>query len=165
MVVPLTLEIEKQARLKEGRIDLYINSGGGYAHLLYHLVELLEIAKGRGVVVRTIVPDVAFSAGSMLAVVGTPGERYIGRGAEHLVHYGSIMSFETTPSQVERYRKWKERQFKKNLDHYKKYCDIPEVDKEMLDDGWFVPAKTAIKYKMADKYMDKLPLLGNPATS
>jgi len=158
LIIPLTKEIQHQLKFKDGRIDLYITSVGGYGHLLEHCVELVEIAKTNGVVVRTIVPSMAFSAGSMLAVTGTPGERYIGRDAEHLIHYGQIMSFETTPQQVERYRKWKERQFKKNLDHYKKYCDIPDLDKEMMDDSFFVPANKAIQWKMADKYMNKLDL-------
>lgn len=156
IIIPLTKEIENQAKLREGRIDLYINSVGGYVHLVNHIVELVEIAKDKDIVVRTIVPDMAFSAGSMLAITGTPGERYIGRKAEHLIHYGQIMSFETTQEQIKRFTAWKDRKFKSNLDHYRKYCDIPDLDKNILDDGWFVTAPQAIKWKMADKYMDKL---------
>lgn len=158
LIVPLTREIQEQSKLRNGRIDLHITSIGGYGHLVEHVVELVENAKANDITVRTIVPSMAFSAGSMLAVAGTPGERYIGKNAEHLIHYGQIMSFETTPKQVERFRKWKERQFRKNLEHYRKYCDIPDLDKEMLDDGWFVPARQAIKWGMADKYIDKLDL-------
>lgn len=156
VIIPLTQEISKQSKEKEGRIDLYINSVGGYVHLVSHMVELVEIAKAQGVVVRTVVPDMAFSAGSMLAVSGSPGERYIARKAEHLIHYGQIMSFETTPEQVKRFTAWKDRKFKANLEHYKKYCDIPDLDKHILDDGFFVTAPQAIKWSMADKYMEKL---------
>lgn len=158
VIIPLTQEIAEQAKLKTGHVDLYINSIGGYGHLVDHIVELVEIAKREGVIVRTIVPNMAFSAGSMLAITGTPGERYVGRDAEHLIHYGQIMSFETTPQQVERFGKWKERQFKANLAHYKKYCNIPNVDQEMLDDGFFVTAKQSISWGMADKYMERLVL-------
>jgi ATP-dependent protease ClpP protease subunit len=158
LIIPLTTQIHEQLKYRDGRIDIYITSVGGYSHLLEHVVELIENAKANGVVVRTIVPSMAFSAGSMLAVAGSPGERYIGRNAEHLIHYGQIMSIETTPQQVERYTQWKERQFKKNLVHYQKYCDIPDLDKQMLDDSWFVPANKAIRWKMADKYIDKLDL-------
>ena len=156
VIVPLTMEIQKQAELKKGRIDLYINSCGGYLHLVNHLTELVEIAKGQGIVVRTIVPDIAYSAGSMLAITGTPGERYIGRRAEHLVHYGQIMSFETTEEQVDRFTAHKKRMFKGNYDHYEKYAKIPDLSQKMLDDGYFVTAAQAIKFKMADKYMEKL---------
>lgn len=157
-LVPLTKEIRNQISKTDGRIDLYINSVGGYVHLVNHMIELLEIAKDNGVVVRTIVPDMAFSAGSMLAIVGTPGERYIARKAEHLIHYGQIMSFETTQEQIKRFTAWKDRKFKANLDHYRKYCDIPDLDKHILDDGFFVTAQQAIKWGMADKYMEKLDL-------
>lgn len=156
VIIPLTREIENQSRLKNGRIDLYINSYGGYGSLCDHLVELVEMAKREDITVRTIVPNTAFSAGSMLAITGTPGERYIGRRAEHLIHYGQIASFETTPKQVERFSKWKERQFRGNIAHYKKYCDVPNIDAEMMDEGFFVVAKDAIKWNMADQYMDKL---------
>lgn len=158
VLVPLTQEIRKQSELKNGYIDLYINSCGGYLHLVNHMTELVELAKANGVVVRTIVPDIAFSAGSMLAITGTVGERYIGRRAEHLIHYGQIMSFETTEQQIDRFTAHKKRIFKGNLDHYKKYCNVPDLDQQMLDDGFFVTAKDAIKWGMADKYIEKLEL-------
>lgn len=158
IIVPLTQEIKKQAELKTGRIDLFINSCGGYLHLVNHMTELVELAKASGVVVRTIVPDIAFSAGSMLAITGTEGERYIGKRAEHLVHYGQIMSFETTEEQIDRFTAHKKRLFKANLNHYQKYCSIPDLDQKMLDDGYFVTAQQALKWGMADKYMDKLVL-------
>jgi ATP-dependent protease ClpP protease subunit len=158
ILIPLTKEIAAQSKLKDGNIDLYINSMGGYAHLTAHIVELVELAKAQGVTVRTIVPNMAFSAGSILAITGTPGERYISKSAEHLIHYGQIASMESTPQQVERYRKWKERYFKATVAHYKRYSDIPGLDQEILDDGWFIPAKDCLRYKLADKYIDKLEL-------
>src|SRR5690348_1190487 len=85
ITVPLIQEIKKQRELRDGQIDLHINSFGGYAHLVMNLVELVELAKRDGITVRTIVPSVAFSAGSMLAICGSTGERYIARTAEHLV--------------------------------------------------------------------------------
>lgn len=158
VLMPLTKEIESQNEKKDGRIDLYINSAGGYLHLANHLIELVERAKRNGIVVRTIVPDMAFSAGSMLAITGSPGERYIGKRAEHLIHYGQIMSFETTPEQIRRFTAWKERKMKANLAHYNHYSNIPDLDKHILDDGFFVTAQQAIKWGMADKYMDKMEL-------
>ncbi len=158
IIIPLTLEIKNQTKQANGKIDLYINSMGGYGHLLFHMIELLEMAKRNGVTVRTIVTDSAFSAGSMLAIAGSPGERYIARTASHLVHYGSIASFEQTPEQIERYRKWKTRFFSNNVSHYKKYSNIPNLEEHIKDDGFFVTAAEAIKWGMADKYTDKLEL-------
>lgn len=163
IIIPLTVEIKRQARRldknKDGVIDIYINSFGGYGHLANHLIELVELAKRNGIIVRTIVTDSAFSAGSMLAIAGTPGERYIARTAFHLVHYGSITSFEATPLQAERYGKWKNAFFSNNVKHYKKYADIPNLEEQIKDDGFFVTAAESIKWKMADKYIDKLELL------
>jgi len=158
IVLPLTLEVQKQSQLRNGQIDIYVNSFGGYAHLVSHIIELVEIAKRNDVVVRTIVPSIAFSAGSMLAITGTPGHRYISRDGEHLIHHGSTGSMETTPTQIERFTQWKKRGFDLNLKHYKKYANVPNLDTEMLDDGFFVPANKCIKYGLADKYMDKFDI-------
>lgn len=155
IVLPLTLEVQKQSKLKDGQIDLWVNSFGGYAHLVFHIIELVEIAKNNGVTVRTIVPSVAFSAGSMLAITGTPGERYIARTGEHLIHYGRSMgSAEETPKQIERWSAYKARDFKNTIEHYKKYASVPNLDTEMMDDGFFLPAQKCVKYKLADKYID-----------
>lgn len=159
IIIPLTLEIKKQAELRHGYIDFYVNSMGGYGHLLFHMILLLEQAKANDVVCRTIVTDSAFSAGSMFAIAGTPGERYIARTGSHLVHYGSIASFESTPEQIERYRKWKSSFFKNNVNHYKKYANIPNLEEHIKDDGFFVAAPEAIKWGLADKYADKLVII------
>lgn len=162
VVMPLTLEVQKQSKLRDGQIDLYINSFGGYVHLVNHIIELVEIAKRNDVIVRTIVPSAAFSAGSMLAITGTPGERYIARDAEHLIHYGTAMGTrEETPKQVERWSQYKTRDFKRSLVHYQKYANVPNLDVEMMDDGWFIPAAKCIKYKLADKFMDKFDIGGD----
>ncbi len=162
IVLPLTQEIQKQSRYRDGQIDLHITSPGGYASLCDHLIELVEWAKSKGVVVRTLVPSMAFSAGSMVAVAGTPGHRYMGPHAEHLIHYGILGSMESTPKQIERWAEYKHRQFKISLEHYEKHCQVDNLDMEMLDDGFFVPAKKAIKWKMADKLLDKTPYLIPP---
>jgi len=158
VILPLTVAIREETKKNEGHIDLYINSMGGYGHVLYHMVGLVETAKRQGVVVRTIVTDSAFSAGSMLAITGTPGERYISRTGSHLIHYGSIASFESTPEQIARYTKWKSGFFKSNVALYKKYSDVPNLEQHIADDGFFVSAPEAIKWKLADKFMDKLEI-------
>lgn len=155
IIVPLTRQIQKQRRYNDGRIDLYINSFGGYRHLVFQLISLVEMAKREGIVVRTIVPDVAYSAGSILAVTGTPGERYIEKTAEHLLHYGFTGSAESTPEQVERNYAQKNEGFKKILRHYEKYCNVPDLERAMNDDSFYVPAAKCIKWGLADKYMDK----------
>lgn len=158
VVLELTKEIQRQKRLKNGRLDLYINSYGGYKHLVFQLVSLVEIAKRAGIVVRTIVPNIAFSAGSILAITGTPGERYIDRNAEHLLHYGTTGSMESTPEQVERNGKLKTRDFRKILAHYNKYSSVPDLASKMNDDSFFATAQQCIKWGLSDKYLDKFDI-------
>lgn len=160
ITVPLIREIEEQSKLRDGRIDLWINSFGGYAHVVYALTELVEMAKREDIVVRTIVPNIAFSAGSMLAIAGTPGERYIARNGTHLIHYGTtIGTAESTPQQIDRWSAFKKRDFENTLKHYRRYANEKcPLDAEMLDDGWSIPANKCIVYGLADKYMDKLDL-------
>lgn len=159
-VLPLIKQIQKQRILREGRIDLYINSFGGYKHLVFQLISLIELAKREGITVRTVVPDIAYSAGSILAITGTPGERYIEKTAEHLIHYGSTGSMETTPEQLERNTTQKRENFKKILNHYKRYTDIDpdELNRLMNDDSAFISAPKCIKWGLADKYMEKFDI-------
>lgn len=155
VVLPLTAEVKHQSRMKKGRIDLHINSYGGLADVAFHLVDLMEIAKREGVTVRTYVPSAAYSAGSILAVVGTPGERYIAKDAHHLAHYGHIYAAGETPTQVERAGARAQRFFKKVYKHYETYCEIPDLEKHILDDNWYITASQAKRWKMADKFSDR----------
>jgi ATP-dependent protease ClpP protease subunit len=158
LLIPLTVQIQKQRMLRYGRIDLYINSFGGGVYLAQHLIELVELAKREHITVRTIVPSAAYSAGSILAITGTPGERYIAKDAEHMIHYGMNGSLNTTPMQVERQTEYNNRMFKWNINHYKKYANVPDLDDKMSDDHFFVTARNCIKWGLSDKYMDKLDI-------
>lgn len=158
IILPLIKEIQKQKRYRDGRIDLYINSFGGYRHLAFQLISLVENAKREGITVRTIVPDAAYSAGSILAVTGSPGERYIERSAEHLIHYGFTGSAESTPEQVERNYAQKNEGFKKILLHYKKYTTIPDIEAKMNDDSFYIPGVKCLKWGLADKFMEKFDI-------
>lgn len=160
LVLPLTLEVRKQSRINGGYIDLHINSFGGYAHLVFHMISQIELAKRNGVIIRTIVPDIAYSAGSILAITGSPGERYVERAAEHLIHYGRTGSVETTPEQVERNHLQKTAHFKRIKQHYQTYTnfDGPELDQLMNDDSAFIKGPKCVKDGLADKFMDKFDL-------
>lgn len=158
LLIPLTREIQRQSVQEFGRIDLYINSIGGSLYLLQHLVELVELAKRNGVMVRTMVMSMAFSAGSLLAITGTPGERYIAKNAEHLIHYGNGGYASSTPVQVKRHTDRLTREFKWSIAHYTKYANVPNLEENMADDHFYVPAAKCIKYGLADFYLDKLDI-------
>lgn len=160
LVIPLALAVKQQANLKDGRLDMFINSYGGNANIAFHVVELMEMAKREGVVVRTMVTSAAFSAGSIIAVAGTPGERYIAREAQHLAHYGFASGGEdTTPLQAARNHVRKQTFFKQVFNHYQKYCDIPNLEENLMEDDWYITAVQAKRWKMADQYLDKYQML------
>lgn len=158
IIIPMYRQIQKQSRKKNGVIDVLVSSFGGYRHLALQIVSLLEIAKREGIIVRTLVSSVAYSAGSMVAVAGSPGERYIEKGAEHLVHYGTAGSVESTPEQIERVYIQKNAGFKAMRAHYEKYCNIENLEQLMNDDMGFIPANKCIKWGLADKYADKFDI-------
>lgn len=157
-VIPaLRKAIDNQANLKDGSIEFWISSNGGNGLALVQMVELVELAKRKGLTVRTIVASHAYSAGSMLAITGTKGERYISRYADHLPHYGSFDGYrKTTPLQVERHAEHWRHWTGLILDHYRRYADIPDLEKKLRDDDLWVPAEQCIEWGMADKYMDEL---------
>lgn len=160
LIIPLTASIRQQSELRDGRVDLWINSYGGNAHLLMHVLELVELAKNNDVVVRTIVTGAAYSAGSMLAIAGTEGERYISKDAMHLVHYGSTGTMnDSTPLQASRNHEANQIMFKQVLAHYNRFSNLPDLANNILDDNWFITAAKAKKWGMADKFTDKLELL------
>ena len=117
-----------------------------------HIIRLIEELKAMGVVVRTYVPQAAYSAASMIAITGT--ERYLGATAEHMIHYGTQWGWqEKTPTQTDRESDHKKRWFGTLLAHYKKYANIPELDKKIEDDKFYVVAKDCLKWGLADKIM------------
>lgn len=153
--------IEQQVETAGGYINIYINSHGGLANIAFHIISMIEFAKKNDVVVRTIVTDSACSAGSLIAVAGTPGERYIAKDARHVVHYGSSGSLDMSPLQAERNFNYRKKFFKRVVNTYNKYCNIPDLEESIREDDWFIEGRNAIKWGMADKDLSKLNL-GEP---
>lgn len=155
IILPLTKKIDELSKVKDATIEFHINSPGGNGWIVMHIVRLAELAKAKGIKIKTIVPQAAYSSGSILAIIGD--ERFIGSTAEHCVHYGQQYGYtETTPLQIERNAESKKRWFKQLLDHYKKYSSIPNIDELIKDDSLFISAKDCIKWGLADKYMEEM---------
>jgi ATP-dependent protease ClpP protease subunit len=152
IILPLIRQIQYQKKFRDGRIDLHINSFGGYTHLAFQLINLIEQAKAYDITVRTIVGDAAFSCGSLVAIAGSEGHRYIAPTAQHLIHYGTVFSAESTPEQSARVYEEKARHFKKMRQHYLTNTNIPaeDLDRLMNDDQGYIPAAKCIKWGLAD---------------
>lgn len=153
----MTKKIQELSTLKESSIEVYINSYGGLTDVCFHIVALVEMAKAKGITVKTIVVGSAYSAGSMLAITGTKGHRYIDKNAEHLIHYGEFDGYrKSTPTQVDRGSARFKRHALNLLNHYKKYSNVPDLEEHIKDDFFWIDAKSCIKWKLADKYMEQL---------
>lgn len=157
LIWSLTHKIQDLATKRDATITVYIDSNGGQAYLCIHLVMLFELAKKKGIIVKTIVPSHAFSCGSLLAIAGTKGERYIGRDAEHLVHHGTFDGhYKTTSLQLDRHTEHWKRWTKALIRHYQTYAAIPDLEAHLKDDDFYIPADKAIKWGLADKYVEDM---------
>lgn len=157
-IIPYLISLANKAQrdANPAPVTFWINSYGGYTDVMWSLVEAIELLKRNRVTVRTVVTATAYSCGSMLAISGSAGERYISHNAEHLLHLGSANTRVTTELQLERESAWLKRHFERIVSHYEKYAKVPDLREHLRDDGFFVPARNAIKYGLADKFTDKL---------
>lgn len=160
VIIPLKKLIATKKQQKDAKINVFINSNGGYVNILWSLVDLLDLAKSSGITVRTIVSGRAYSCGSMLAVCGTAGERYISENAEHLMHYGQAWGSVKTPVQVERQSSYWKRHFERLVVHYLKHTTMTrkQIEKNIEDDLFFIPAKDCILFGLADKPLQDFKL-------
>lgn len=150
--------IKSEVEKKKPKITIHINSQGGYAAVLDALVSLVELAKSHGILVETIVTGMAYSCGSMLAIIGTKGHRYISEYSEHLVHLGSGGARVTTTLQLARNSDYLKRHFERLIAHYKKYSNVPKLREHMKDDDFYIPSDMCIKWGLADKFLSEMKL-------
>lgn len=163
ILVPLITQTQKQADIKDGgRLDLYINSYGGVLEIVQHVLGIVEVAKAAGVQVRTIITGAAYSGGSMVAVAGTPGERYMNRNSFHLVHYGTSANAARNPLESERNHKVDQRFFNMMKKHYRDYAEIPEevLAENIESDMWHITYTEAKRWNLCDKPLDRLKISG-----
>jgi ATP-dependent protease ClpP protease subunit len=70
-------------------IKIFIHSYGGSVDSLNAIINIVDDLKKKGVVVETHVMGVAFSAGSALSVLGTPGKRFCKKLSTFMFHPAS----------------------------------------------------------------------------
>lgn len=149
----LVKEIDKKSGEKDAKIRFYINSIGGYVKNLQELLSLIDLAKSRGIIVETYVLKEASSCGSLLAIYGTKGHRYVGRYATHLVHLGSAGTHVRNEIEFARQNEDVKAHFKFIKDMYKTHAKIKDLDKHIKDDWFFVRGQDMIKLGLADKFI------------
>lgn len=147
--------VKNESKKKDGKIVIDINSYGGYAHVLYQLLAIIENAKSAGVVVETRALGVAMSCGSILAASGTKGHRFIGENTTHLCHLGSAAFWVRTDLQLDRLYKDGKTHFDRVRNLYKKYAKIPDLEDVIKDDNLYIYDEQCIEWGLADKFYEQ----------
>lgn len=144
--------IEDQADKRDPRVNVIINSYGGFTDVLKAFMDAFEYGKNEGVTVATYVSGFAGSCASLLAVSGSKGYRFVSEHSQHYLHLGAGWSL--TAKSVEESR----RIFESNRNHfefvkgtYERLAKVPDIAEKLRDDHLFVDAKTSVKWGLADK--------------
>ena len=145
--------IEQKSKERDAFIQIFINSNGGYAHELYNLLSLIELAHARGIGIVTIVMGRAFSCGSMLAIHGD--HRVMYKYARHIIHLGQQGSTVTTEKQIEREHQSMIRHFSNIREMYKKLTKLPakELEEALTDDSYSLSAEDCLRYGICDEIL------------
>lgn len=149
----LTLAMARMARSADRALSIYINTDGGDATRTFALVEIIRWAKANGVLVETFVLCEAQSAGSIVAVAGTKGHRYVAYDGAYMLHYGQTSQVANSPVSAERIYKANKRHFNNLVSHYEANCDIPALSSKLQNDSLYITAQQAIEWNMADGYI------------
>lgn len=144
--------IEDQADKRDPRVNIIINSYGGFTDVLKAFMDAFEYGKNEGVTIATYVSGFAGSCASLLAVSGSKGHRFVSSHSQHYLHLGTGWSL--TAKSVEESR----RIFESNRNHfefvkgtYERLAKVPDIAEKLRDDHLFVDAKTSVKWGLADK--------------
>lgn len=154
-VVPnLVRIIEQQRKLRDGKIEFYVNSVGGYVYALNSILTLVSIAKSHGIKIVTYNMGEAYSCGSILCVVGD--ERYMYRYAKNLMHLGQDFSVSSTIKNLKRNGRRSMRHFEGIIDIYKRHTklSVDKIREIMSDDCYYLDAKECVRHGLADKILD-----------
>lgn len=151
-VIPDFLElVEGMAGVKDGFINIYINSHGGYCSELLGLLTIIQMAKARGIRIDTYNMGIAYSCGSMLAIMGDV--RYMYRYATNLPHLGTAGIDAQTIEQLNRGTKHINEWFSTILDMYIKNTKMSkkQLEKILKDDQYYMDAAECHKFGFCDE--------------
>jgi ATP-dependent Clp protease, protease subunit len=136
-------------------LTLYINSHGGSLLDAFALIEVMKKSKRK---IRTVGIGSVMSAGFLIFVCGTKGERYVTKTSSNLCHQLST-ELEGKHHDLNSYYKETENSNQKMLDILADSCELDknEIKKILLPptDVWLT-ANEMIQFKLADKYYEDL---------
>lgn len=82
---PIIRALRRMYTLNKGPITVFINSDGGDPHEAMAIADYM-LAFNKQLVIRTSVTGVCYSAATLIAGAGTPGQRFAIPSAEYLIH-------------------------------------------------------------------------------
>jgi ATP-dependent Clp protease protease subunit len=136
-------------------LTLYINSHGGSLLDAFALIEVMKKSKRK---IRTIGIGSVMSAGFLIFVSGSKGERYITKTSSILCHQLTT-EIEGKHHDINSYYKESERNGQNMVDILSQACDLDknEIKKLLLPptDVWLT-ANEMIQFKLADKLYEDL---------
>lgn len=133
-------------------INLYVNSPGGSVTAGMSIYDTMQFIRCP---IYTIVMGQAASMGSLLAMAGEKGHRYILPNARHMIHQplgGASGQATDVEIQARELLRWKKVLTEIYVKHTENPYDILESDMERDN---FMTAADAVKYGLADKVIDK----------
>lgn len=143
--------IEMKVEERDPKIDIYINSCGGYANELFGLLSILDIAKKSGITIVTYNIGIAYSCGSILAIYGDI--RRMSKYADNVAHLGEVgFSFKTN-KQIDRQTEHGKKHFGKIIDIYAEHTKVPraKIEDMLSDDCLHLDAKQCLKLGFCDE--------------
>lgn len=126
-------ELEEAASTKNNTITFYINSRGGYSSELQNLLALIDIAKQKGIKIKTVILGEASSCASLLAIHGD--HRAIYKNGFHYMHLGEVYGSVRTFKQLDRSFNYTTFHFNNIIKMYVDNTKLSESEvREMLND-------------------------------
>lgn len=111
-------------------IDVYLDSPGGALSTTKSIMTLLNMARSKGAIIRTMVMGTAASCASLIAIQGTPGFRTMYEQSYNMIHYGHSRYNIDRPTEIDKAAKY-EKEMRKNF--FTPYLQFTNLTKEELD--------------------------------
>lgn len=130
-------------------LELFINSPGGDYYTGMSIINMMEIAKEKGLTVNTYVTGEAASIASMIALYGD--NRFIHKNARHMIHFGAYYNEIHKETEIKKSLRDMQEFHNTCVDIYSKKTSMKKsfVEKIMEDEFGFMNAEECLKYKIA----------------
>lgn len=139
---------------KDEKITFDINSNGGDVYILFALLNSINFAKSKSIIVETYC-HYAASCASMLAIHGTKKHRYIGTLSFHYIHQGSYWIYSQNQKELDRRYKTNTHWFNVIKKLYIDNTLYTENElREIMDaEHYQIYSEDILKYGLADKIL------------